>query len=63
MVIMPPDRTAIIEKNPQAFPIVHSFESRQDWRPQEPRRSKRLASSAAGTNVSRVVNMQNDGPF
>jgi len=26
MVTMPPDRTAITEENPQAFPIVHSFE-------------------------------------
>jgi hypothetical protein len=29
MVIMPPDRTAITQENPQAFPIVHSFESGQ----------------------------------
>ena len=26
MVIMPPDRTAITQENPQAFLIVHSFE-------------------------------------
>jgi hypothetical protein len=26
MVIMPPDRTAITRKNPQAFPTVHSVE-------------------------------------
>ena len=26
MVIMPPSRTAITQENPQAFPIVHSFE-------------------------------------
>jgi hypothetical protein len=25
-VIMPPDRTAITQENPQAFLIVHSFE-------------------------------------
>jgi hypothetical protein len=38
---MPPDRTAITRENPQAFPIVHSFEQAQancanqpniDWR-------------------------------
>jgi hypothetical protein len=26
MVIMPPDRTVIVQENLQAFPIVHSFE-------------------------------------
>jgi hypothetical protein len=26
MVIMPSDRTAITQENPQAFSIVHSFE-------------------------------------
>ena len=39
MVIMPPDRTAITQENPQAFPIVHSFEDRIGA-PQDPRRSR-----------------------
>jgi hypothetical protein len=26
IVIMPSDRTVITQENPQAFPIVHSFE-------------------------------------
>jgi hypothetical protein len=29
-VIVPPDRTAITQKNPQAFPIVHSFEGQAE---------------------------------